>query len=66
MTAQGRLSGIVLAALPFAVGSFLFIFNSSYFAPMLDRPLGRYMLGYALLSMIAGHLVIQRIVRIKV
>lgn len=66
MTAQGRLSGIVLAVLPFAVAGFLFVFNPSYFRPMLEQSMGRYMLVYALISMILGHLVIQRIVRIKV
>jgi tight adherence protein B len=66
MTAQGRLSGMVLAGLPFLVGGFLFLFNPLYFRPMLERSIGHYMLAYAVLSMTAGHLVIQRIVRIKV
>jgi len=66
MTAQGRLSGLVLAVLPFAVAAFFYLFNPTYFGPMLEKPMGRYMLVYALVSMIIGHFVIQRIVRIKV
>lgn len=66
MTAQGRLSGLVLASLPFLVGCFLFFMNPGYFRPMLRQSIGQYMLAYALLSMILGHLVIRRIVHIKV
>ena len=42
------------------------IFNRDYFTPMLDHPTGRYMLGYALISILVGHVIIQRIARIRV
>lgn len=66
MTAQGRLSGSVLTALPILVGLFTYFANPEYFAPMLERETGWYMLAYAFASIAVGHIVIQRIVRIRV
>jgi tight adherence protein B len=66
MTAQGRLSGRVLTALPILVGLFLYFLNREYFQPMLDNQTGWYMLGYAVISIAIGHVLIQRIVDIRV
>ena len=66
LTAQGRLSGLVLTALPFVVGSFMYVYNPSYFAPMIQRPVGQYLLLYGLLSLLIGHLLVRRIVKIEV
>jgi len=66
LTAQGRLSGLVLTVLPFLVGIVMFVWNQVYFGPMIENPTGRLMLAYALGSIMFGHLVIRRIVRIKV
>ncbi len=66
MTAQGRLSGRVLTALPFIVALVMLVLNPTYFAPMLQTSTGHYMLAYALLSIVVGHLVIRRLVTIKV
>jgi tight adherence protein B len=66
MTAQGRLSGMVLTALPILVGLFMYFLNPGYFAPMIETRTGWYMMGYSVLSILAGHFVIQRIVRIRV
>ena len=57
---------MVLTALPILVGVFMYFLNPGYFAPMLERQAGLYMLGYAALSITAGHFMIQKIVRIKV
>ena len=66
MTAQGRLSGLVLTTLPFLVGGALFFLNPQYFGVMLERSTGHWMLAYALLSILVGHVVIRRIIQIKV
>ena len=66
LTAQGRMSGTVLTALPFIVGIVMFIFNPKYFTPMIEETAGHWMMAYALLSIIAGHFVIRRIVRVPV
>ena len=66
LTAQGRLSGMVLTALPFFVAVALILFNPEYFRPMMESKQGLYMTGYGLCSIVLGHILIQRIVRIKV
>jgi tight adherence protein B len=66
MTAQGRLSGLVLTALPVVVGIGMFFLNPTYFAPMLTDRRGWYMIGYSIVSVICGHFMIQRLVKIRV
>jgi tight adherence protein B len=66
MTAQGRLSGGVLTALPFVVAALMYFVNPTYFRPMVEQRTGHYLLGYALVSVLYGHFVIRRLVRIKV
>src|SRR5436309_1576704 len=66
LTAQGRLSGMVLTGLPFFVAVSLILFNPEYFKPMMESRTGLYMIGYGICSIVLGHVLIQRIVRIKV
>src|SRR5438876_543620 len=66
LTAQGRLSGMVLTGLPFFVALSLILFNPEYFKPMMESRTGLYMIGYGICSIVLGHVLIQRIVRIKV
>jgi tight adherence protein B len=66
LTAQGRMSGAVLTALPIIVAVGLAILNPDYFAPMFQPGTGRYMMMYVAGSLIAGHFLIRRIVRIEV
>jgi tight adherence protein B len=66
MTAQGRLSGGVLTAMPFLAGTGLMLFSPGYLNTMFQATTGRYMLAYALVSLLLGHLMIRRIVRIEV
>lgn len=66
MTAQGRLSGLLLTSLPFLVAGAMMIIAPGYMDPMIDRKVGHYLIGYCLISILLGHLWIQRIVKIKV
>ncbi len=66
LTAQGRLSGLVLTSLPFIVGAFMYLYNPTYFAPMVERPVGHYLLLYGLMSLLIGHFMVRRIVKIEV
>jgi tight adherence protein B len=65
MTAQGRLSGMVLTSLPFLVGGSMLLLTPDYFQPMLKNTLGHYMLAYALISIMLGYLVVRRLVRLE-
>lgn len=66
MTAQGRLSGNVLSALPILASLFMYSANPTYFAPMVETTAGNYMLAYAVLSLVCGHFMIRRLVNIRV
>ena len=63
---RGRLSGLVLTALPFIVGTFMFLYNPEYFAPMIQRRVGNMLLLYGVVSLLVGHLMVRRIVKIEV
>jgi len=66
LTAQGRLSGMVLTVLPFLVAAAMYTLSPEYMAPMLNEPLGHKMMAYVLVSVVVGHFMIRRIVNIKV
>src|SRR5260221_1470988 len=73
LTAQQRLSGYVVGALPIFLVLFLLVAVPGFLAPMfrkppaiLDIPAGIWMLGGAGLSMFVGFTIIRRIVVIVV
>lgn len=66
LTAQGRFSGTVLSSLPFLVATVMMLFNRDYFLPLVEERAGHYMIAYALISILLGHMVMRRIVRIEV
>jgi tight adherence protein B len=54
LTAEGRVSGIVLGILPIGTALLMTILNPSYLAPLVASPLGRNILLYAVVSWIVG------------
>jgi len=66
LTAQGRLSGIIIGVLPIALAIFLLGVNPEYISILFTHPIGRLMIGVALAAEIIGILVIRRIVAIEV
>ncbi len=66
LTGEGRLSGVVLMALPVVLFGVVYVTNNSYAMMLLDRELGRKMLAMAVVAQILGGYVIKRIVDIKV
>ena len=66
LTAQGRMSAVVLALLPIALAAFLFSMHHDYFDPLLASPMGKIAIGIALLMELLGFLVIKKIVDIDV
>ena len=65
LTSQGRLSGMVLAALPFAVALIFQIIAPNYLTPLFTNPMGQMAAAGAVLLMIIGFVVIRRIVDIQ-
>ncbi len=66
LTAQGRISGYIVAALPFLLGGFLYLYSPDFFGPMVTDPCGWAMLGTALFLIIIGYIIISKIVNIEV
>jgi len=66
LTGEGRISGVVLIALPFALLFMLMQTSPKYVALLWERPEGRMMSGVGIVMLIIGALVIRKIVNIKV
>jgi tight adherence protein B len=66
LTAQGRLGGIVVSALPPVLAAFFLLMRPGYFDPLLHSPLGLMLLGLAAAMLIAGWIAIRKIVDIEV
>jgi tight adherence protein B len=66
LTAEGRLSGVVLIALPFGLFGFMLNLKPDYIEPLWTTELGRKMSIFAIIAQILGALVIRKIVNIKV
>ncbi|MGV3486800.1 MAG: type II secretion system F family protein [Planctomycetaceae bacterium] len=66
LTGEGRLSGIVLLAMPPALFLFMLKLNPEYVMQLFNDELGHYMLGIAIVTQIIGALVIKKIITIKV
>jgi tight adherence protein B len=65
LTAQGRMSRWVVSALPVALLLVISALNPTYVAPLFTQSGGRIALGLAAGMVVAGSLVIKRIVNIK-
>jgi tight adherence protein B len=66
LTAEGRLSGIILLLLPPVLFVVLMIINPGYSSVLFNHPVGRIMCGAAVTFQILGMLLIRKIVNIKV
>jgi tight adherence protein B len=66
LTGEGRLSGIVLLALPPALFMVMYYLNPRYSMTLFTDPMGHQMLAGAIVMQILGALVIRKIVNIKV
>ncbi len=64
-TAQGRMTGAVLVALPFIAFVLLNLARPGYTAPLFETETGHKMVYGTLISMTLGGLLIRRIIRIK-
>jgi len=65
LTAQGRISGVVVGLLPVGLALFLSAINPEYLAVLFTTRLGLVMLGVALVAQTTGFLIIRRIVDIR-
>jgi tight adherence protein B len=66
LTGEGRLSGIVLLALPPGLFIVMYYLNPGYSMTLFTDPMGHQMLAGAIIMQIVGAIVIKKIVNIKV
>jgi len=66
LTAEGRISAIVLGSLPFGLFAFLWFSNPEYLMPLLESSTGRIAIAVGLLLMGAGIFWLKKIVDIEI
>ena len=66
ISAQGLMSGRILASIPLAVGALMFLVNPQYARFFVDDPMGHTMVAGALTLLGIGYLIIRKIVTIEV
>ena len=66
LTAQARVSGIIITLLPFGLAGVLELISPSYFGPMLTETIGHVFLGIGIFAIAVGAAAIQKIVKIEV
>ncbi len=66
LTAEGRISALVLGAMPFLLFAFLFSTNREYLRPLFERTPGIIAMVSAVVLLIAGIVWLTRIVRIEI
>jgi tight adherence protein B len=66
LTAQGRLAGSIVMAIPFFLGFTIYLFNKEYMMPLFTTPLGLVMIIGAFINQILGLIMIRKIIRIDI
>jgi tight adherence protein B len=66
LSSEGRLSAWVLAVMPFALAAVMNIFNPTFMSSLWKDPLGIAIIQYTLALMVAGILILVKIVKIRV
>lgn len=66
LSAEGRLSAVILAVLPVAIAGYISVVNPGYLTKLFDTSTGRLLIGAALALMGAGVLWLRKIIKINV
>jgi tight adherence protein B len=66
LTAEGRMSAIILGILPPGVGAVMYVLNKEYMVVLFEESIGIAMLVAAVLSMIVGFAWMLKIINIKI
>ncbi|GAB6108484.1 type II secretion system F family protein [Fusibacter bizertensis] len=65
LTAQGKLSGMIIMVMPFFLGFIIYLFDHAYILTLFQTIIGRVLLIFALISQIIGWFFIQKIIKIE-
>jgi len=66
LAAHGKLTGVILTILPIGITIMMLIVSPDYMMVLFNHPLGRQLIAAAIICLILAHIVIRRIVDIKV
>jgi len=66
LTAQGRISGYIIAVLPFGIAAVLSVLNPDYLSILFTNRIGLAMLAGGLISQCIGFIIIRKIITIEV
>jgi tight adherence protein B len=66
LSAEGKLSAIILIAIPFVIALALAVLNPGYIKTLFVDPVGKVLVGFALVMMVIGIFVMKRMIQIKV
>ena len=65
LTAQGKLSGMIIMVMPFFLGIIIFLFDNAYILTLFTTLIGRFLLVFALISQAIGWVFIRKIIKIE-
>lgn len=66
LTAQGRLSGIIIAFIPVFLGIIIYTLNKDYVMVLFTNPIGKIMVISSIISEIMGLLIIRKVINIDI
>jgi tight adherence protein B len=66
LTAEGRISAIILGLLPIGLGAFMWLSNPEYMGPLGSTTMGHVLLGLATVSGLIGFAWMKKIINIKI
>ena len=66
LTAEGKISAIILGLLPVGLGAFMWMSNPVYMAPLGSTTMGHVLLGVSLVSLLIGFAWMKKIINIKI
>ena len=65
LTAQGKMSGGIIMAMPFFLGVMIYLINPEYITALFETTLGRIFIGVGLVSQFLGWIFIRKIINIE-
>ncbi|MEV4706186.1 VWA domain-containing protein [Actinoplanes sp. NPDC049316] len=66
LSAEGRLSALILFGMPLVLGAWMFVFRREYLRPLYTEPLGLLMLGTSVVGVVLGGLWLRKLVKVEV
>lgn len=66
LTAQGRISGLIVSLLPLGTGLLIYVVNPGYMNVLFTHPVGKALLAVGIVSQVIGMWIISRIVNIEI